>query len=258
MTRWLLRFTPPRSLLAAALLLSFPATAARTSHLFLDESQLVPEGSLELEQWIWAYGRIPSEDKRPASIWVWWGPALALTNHLELELPLQLVSVPSATNLYSLSLVARYRFFPREDDTGFQPLIRIAYEQPLTNYAGPPSVEATLVVTYGSLQSIRFTLNAGAEIDMPFLKSNETGEVSVLGRVGLGVSFPVGKDLRLAAETLWQFPVTGVTHPSKTQLYLGPSLAWTRGPFWVTFGSLFGLTSDSSRWYPRLLWGVAL
>ena len=93
---------------------------------------------------------------------------------------------------------------------------------------------------------------------MPFLKSNETGDVSVLGKVGLGISFPVGKELRLAAETLCQFPVTGATHPGKTQLYLGPSLAWTRGPFWVTFGSLFGLTPDSSRWYPRLLWGVAL
>jgi hypothetical protein len=258
MMRWLLRSTPPRFLLAAALLCALPAGAARTSHLFLDESQLVPEGSLELEQWIWAYGRIPNQINRPASIWVWWGPAVALTNHLELELPLQLVSVPDATNLYSLSLVARYRIFPREDDTGFQPLIRIAYEQPLTSYAGPPSVEATLVVTYGSLESIRFTLNAGAVIDMPFLKSNEPGEVTVLGKVGAGVSFPVGKELRLAAETLWQFPVHGATHPGNTQLYLGPSLAWTRGPFWVTFGSLFGLTSDSSRWYPRLLWGVAL
>ena len=256
--RWLLRSTRPWSLLAAALLLTCPARAARTSHLFLDESQLVPEGSLELEQWVWAYGRVPSQVDRPASIWIWWGPALALTQHLELELPLQLVSVPDATNLYSLSLVARYRIFPREDDAGFQPLIRLAYAQPLTQYAGPPSLEATLVVTYGSLESVRFTVNAGALLVLPFLQSNASGEVSVLGKVGAGVSFPVRKELRLAAETLWQFPVHGSTRPGNTQLYLGPSLAWTRGPFWVTFGSLFGLTSDSSRWYPRLLWGVAL
>ena len=256
--RWLLRSTSPWSLLAAALLLGLPASAARTSHLFLDESQLVPEGSIELEQWVWAQGRIPSRIDRPASIWVWWGPALALTQHLELELPLQLVSVPDATNLYSLSLVARYRIFPRENDSGFQPLIRLAYVQPLSQYAGPPAVEATFVLTYGSLQSVRFTFNAGALIGMPFLKSNEPGDVSVLGKVGAGVSFPVGKELRLAAETLWQFPVHGDTRPSNHQLYLGPSLAWTRGPFWVTFGSLFGLTNDSSRWYPRLLWGVAL
>jgi hypothetical protein len=41
-------------------------------------------------------------------------------------------------------------------------------------------------------------------------------------------------------------------------MYLGPSVAWTRGPFWITFGSLFGLTNDSSRYYPRVLWGIAL
>src|SRR5262249_15811788 len=155
MMRWLLRSTPPRSLLAAVLLGALPASAARTSHLFLDESQLVPEGSLELEQWIWAYGRIPNQANRPAPIWACSGPALALTNHLELELPLQLVSVPDNPTPYPLSLVARYRVFSRVDDSGFQPLIRIAYEQPLTNYAGPPSVEATVVVTYGSLESIR-------------------------------------------------------------------------------------------------------
>ena len=30
-----------------------PARAGRTSHLFTDESQLVPEGDVEVEQWIW-------------------------------------------------------------------------------------------------------------------------------------------------------------------------------------------------------------
>src|SRR5678815_2916070 len=78
-----------RWILALVLLLGAPVRAARTFHLFLDESQLLPEGSIELEQWVWAYGRIPNRTDVPASIWLWWGPAIAVSNHLELELPLQ-------------------------------------------------------------------------------------------------------------------------------------------------------------------------
>src|SRR5678815_2916153 len=63
-----------RWILALVLLLGAPVRAARTFHLFLDESQLLPEGSIELEQWVWAYGRIPNRIDVPASIWLWWGP----------------------------------------------------------------------------------------------------------------------------------------------------------------------------------------
>src|SRR5262249_52925113 len=83
-----------RWLVALVRLLGAPARAARTFHLFLDESQLGPEGGIELEQWVWAYGRIPNRSGRPASMWLWWGPAVSVSNHLEFELPLQVVSVP--------------------------------------------------------------------------------------------------------------------------------------------------------------------
>ena len=63
---------------------------------------------------------------------------------------------------------------------------------------------------------------------------------------------------RIGAEFFGQLPIHGETRPTTGQMYLGPSVAWSRGPFWITFGSLFGLTGDSSRYYPRLLWGIAL
>jgi hypothetical protein len=245
-------------LVALLLLLVAPARAARTNHLFLDESQLLPEGSVELEQWVWAYGRIPNRIDRPASMWLWWGPAFSVSNHLEFELPIQVVAVPDDTYLHSLSLVVRYRIFPREQDDGWQPLIRIAYQQPLDPDAGPPALETTLVLTIGSLQGIRTTFNAGVYMGMPFLQSSAPGEFSVLGRGGVGVSFPLGREWRLAGEFFGQLPIHGDTRPNKGQMYLGPSVAWTHGPFWITFGSLFGLTDDSSRYYPRVLWGIAL
>jgi hypothetical protein len=243
---------------ALVLLLGAPAHAARTFHLFLDEAQLIPEGGIELEQWVWAYGRIPNRIDRPASIWLWWGPAVSISNHLELELPLQVVAVPDSTYLDSIGLVARYRIFPREDDHGWQPLIRVGYYHPLDPSAGPPAAEVGFVLTIGSLQSIRYTLNLGVLMGLPFLQETSPGQFSVLGRGGAGVSFPLGQEWRIAGEFFGQLPIHGDTRPSKGQMYLGPSVAWTRGPFWITFGSLFGLTNDSSRYYPRVLWGIAL
>lgn len=248
-----------RSLFALVLLLgATEARAARTFHLFLDEAQLVPEGSVELEQWVWAYGRIPNRIDRPASMWLWWGPAVSVSNHLEFELPLQVVAIPDDTYLHSIGLVVRYRIFPREDDDGWQPLLRVAYYQPLDPAAGPPSAEAGFVLTIGNLQSIRYTLNVGVLMGMPFLQDTAPGTFSVLGRGGAGVSFPLGKEWRIAGEFFGQLPIHGDTRPSTGQMYLGPSVSWTRGPFWITFGSLFGLTGDSSRYYPRVLWGIAL
>ena len=243
---------------ALVLLLGAPAHAARSFHLFLDESQLIPEGGVELEQWVWAYGRIPNRIERPASIWLWWGPVVSVSNHLELELPLQIVSVPEETYLHSIGLVARYRIFPREDDHGWQPLIRVGYYHPLDPAAGPPLAELGLVLTIGGPQSIRYTLNASVMMGLPFLQELSNEKFSVLGRGGAGVSFPLGTEWRIAGEFFGQLPIDGNTRPSKGQMYLGPSVAWSRGPFWITFGALFGLTNDSSRWYPRVLWGIAL
>ena len=119
-----------------------PARAARTSHLLLDEAQLVPEGSVELEQWVWAYGRIPNRIDRPGSIWVWWGPVVSVSNHLELELPLQIVACPRTTPTCTPSeLVARYRFFPREQDDGWQPCSAWPTASRWTAPPAPPAVE---------------------------------------------------------------------------------------------------------------------
>ena len=259
MARWLARCTLPGRMFAVALVLACPAAqAARVNHLFIDESQLVPEGGVELEQWVWAYGRIPEVIDRPAAIWVWWAPVVAVSSHLELQLPLQLVSVPNTTYLHSIELVARYRLFPREQDDGFQPLFRLAYGQPLSGYSGPPTLDASVIVTYGNLTSVRVTANAGVRLGLPFLQSNAKGTTSVLGLAGAGVSIPVGKEFRLAAEFFSQFPIHGEPRPNYDQFYLGPSIAWSKGPFWVTFGCLFGLTNESSRFLPKVLWAVQL
>jgi hypothetical protein len=257
MTRWRARLgTQSRLLLAVLALGPLPAWAGRTSHLFMDESQLVSEGDVELEQWVWTQGQIPSQPERPVTGWVWFGPVVGISSHLELSLPLQLVATPEQAVLDTISLVARYRFFPREKDDGFQPLVRMEYQQPLSRYASPPVLKILLVTTYGSLTAVRVTANVGVQLGLPFMQSSATGSVSVLGTAALGVSIPLGREFRIAAELDGQLPLAGVPHPNLGQLFLGPSLEWTRGPIWVTFGTLFGLTNNSNRFLPKVLWGI--
>jgi hypothetical protein len=267
---------PWKLLLAGLLLAAAPAVADRTNHLFLDETQVLPEGDVELEQWLWAQGQIPNEPGRYVTGWLWFGPVVGISPHLELSLPLVIVTTSEQqTVLNSISLVARYRFFAREQDEGFQPLIRVEYQQPLTNYnAGtyytrtppysysysyplPPELKVLFVTTYGNLRGVRATLNVGVQLGFPFLQSSSTASFSALGTAGLGVSVPLGTEFRIAAEFDGQIPLSGLPPaPYTGQLFLGPSVAWTRGQIWVTFGSLFGLTNNSNRFLPKVLWGI--
>jgi hypothetical protein len=265
---------PWRVLLAALVFAGPPALADRTNHLFLDETQTLPEGDVELEQWVWVEGQIPSMPGRYVTDWVWLGPTVGISSHLEMSLPLVIVATPEETVLNTLSLVARYRFFRREKDDGFQPLIRVEYQQPLASYdAGsytppygktysytyptPPELKVLLVTTYGNLTGVRATLNVGLQFGLPFLQSSSTASFSLLGTAGLGVSVPIGSEFRVAAEFDGQVPLSGrPPGPYSGQLFLGPSVAWTHGQIWVTFGSLFGLTHNSNRFVPKVLWGI--
>jgi len=243
-------------LVAVLALAPAPARAARTSHLFMDESQLLPEGDVELENWLWTEGHIPDKPGRPVTSWIWIGPVVGLTSHLELQLPVQLVGSPEYGVIDAISLVARYRFFSREDDEGFQPLVRVEYQQPLSQYASPPLLKALFVVTHGNLHAFRVTANVGVQLGLPFLQSSASGSVSVLGTASLGISIPLGTELRLAGEVDGQLPFASNARPYPGQLFAGPSLAWSRGPMWVTFGCVFGLTHYSNQYQPKVLWGV--
>jgi hypothetical protein len=278
------RTCPWRAFLAGLLLAGAPAWAARTNHLFLDETQTLPEGDVELENWFWVQGQVPNIPGLYVSDWVSLGPTVGISSHLELSLPLVIVATSAQTVLNSISLVARYRFLAREQDEGFQPLIRVEYQQPLANYDAytpayvqacsakayyqytcsstypfPPELKVLFAVTYGSLKSVRATLNVGVQLGLPFLQtsSQNSASFSALGTAGLGISVPLGSEFRVAAELDGQIPLSGVpAAPNTAQLFVGPSVAWTRGQIWVTFGSLFGLTNNSNRFVPKVLWGI--
>jgi hypothetical protein len=248
---------PLGNLVLLMAMLGAPAVrAGPTAHLFTEESQIVPEGDVALEQWIWAATRVPADPARAVAYYLWWAPTIGVSPHVELVLPVQVLDAEGETNLQSVGVEARYRVFSRENDEGFQPLVHLSYSQTLSGYFGPPRLALNLVATYGGPSTARLTGNLGAWMGLPFL-ANSTQAPALVGTGSLGVSFPLSAELRIAAETYGELPLVNAGQ-ARHQLYVGPSLYWRRGPFWITFGSLVGLTRESSRFLPKVLWAVAI
>src|SRR5712692_7789524 len=101
-------------------LIPTPAIAGRRPFLLAYDSEIIPEGDVELEQWLWSESKIPARPRVPARYWVYWSPVIALSNHLELYLPVQWVATSTSANLETLSAELRYRIFPREHEEAFR------------------------------------------------------------------------------------------------------------------------------------------
>src|SRR5712664_661200 len=105
-----------RSILAvltlATTLAADRAEAGRRAFLFAYDSEIVPEGDVELEQWWWSESRIQASAERPvakaALYWIWLAPVIGLSNHLELALPFQIVASGNSTALQTFSADAYY------------------------------------------------------------------------------------------------------------------------------------------------------
>ncbi len=262
-----------RSILAVLTLASAlgaaPAEAGRRAFLFAYDSEIVPEGDVELEQWWWSESRIPASaerlNTRNALYWIWWAPVIGLSNHLELALPFQIVASGNSTALQTFSADAVYRFFSREKDGGFQPLVRVSYHQAISSRSAPSTLEANLVLTYGKPNELHLAVNAGATFSLPW---PENLARPVTGSFGGGLSYPLpGGEFRLSAELLAEvqsspaIPSTPSMPRAFPRYFAGGALSWTRGRIWITAGTMVGLTGLSEAsppFIPRLLWAVAL
>ncbi|NNB88674.1 hypothetical protein HJC10_10835 [Corallococcus exiguus] len=235
-----------------------PAQAGRRPYIWTFDTEIVPKGDVELEQWLWVRGRAPAEPERSSVYWIWWGPVLGLSQHLELAIPFQVRAQRGVTQLESFEADFRYRLFPRGDDRAFQPLVRAVWHQAI-HTTGPSRVDVDLVGSYQWESGLRATVDLGAQVGIPALRGDE-GPARLLGAYSAGVSYPVIEDeLRLSLESFGEFNVKD--SGQAPHLFVGPSLAWTFGRMWVTAGTLVGLTavaSETPRFMPRLIWAVAL
>ncbi len=238
-------------------LIPTPAIAGRRPFLLAYDSEIIPEGDVELEQWLWSESKIPARPRIPARYWVYWSPVIALSNHLELYLPVQWVATSTSANLETLSAELRYRIFPREHEGGFQALIHAAIHQAVFFRAAPSSADLGLVATYGSPNQLHLMANFGVQAALPW---PEHMARPILLEYAAGAAHPLfSTELRLAVEFDGEIGLRA-TQETIGRHFLGGAIAWSRGRVWITAGFLFGLTGLSEltpRYMPRLIWAVA-
>lgn len=245
--------------LLAVVVLPTSAEAGKRPFIWVYDTEIVPKGDVELEQWLWARTKSPGVPDRDATYWIWWGPVFGLSQRLELALPFQVLATYDSTQLASFDADLRLRLFPRGDDSPWQPLLRVSYHEAI-HTTQPSRIEANLVQSYLFENGLRLVLDLGTQVGAPALRGDE-GPVRLLGTYAAGASYPiVGEDeLRLSLETFGEIPLRGIS--GDQHHFVGGDLAWTSGRTWVTLGVLVGLTPwypETPRFMPRLIWAVAL
>lgn len=237
------------------------AQAGQRAFTWAYDTEIVPEGEVELETWLWARSRSPASPTRTARYWIWWGPVFGLTDHLELNLPLQIVSWAAPygqqTQLESFEADLRYRLKPRTSQDPLQGLFRVAYHQP-TGFPEPPRVDVNAVGSYDFDSGLHLVLDVGAQVGLSPLTA-AGGDLTTLLTYDLGIAYPVSDEIKVSVENFAELPVLNLG--GEAHEFVGPAFEWTRGRFWLTFGVLVGLTpvlKETPHVMPRLLWAVAL
>ena len=89
--------------------------------------------------------------------------------------------------------------------------------------------------------------------------ADATHPATILGTYDLGVAYRAADEINLAVEAFGEIQLQGLT--SAQHQFIGPSVEWTRGRFWITAGVLIGLTAiapSTPHYMPRIIWAVAL
>jgi hypothetical protein len=243
----------------AVAVLPAPAEAGRRPFIWVYDTEIVPKGDVELEQWLWARGHPPGVSGQDARYWLWWGPVFGLTQRLELAVPFQVQATRDSTRLDSFDADLRLRLFPRGDDSPWQALLRVAWHQSIHGER-PSRVDANLVQSYELESGLRLVLDLGAQTGSPTFRGG-SGPVQLLATYAAGASYPLlGEgELRASLEAFGELPLQGL--PTAQHHFVGADLAWTFGRTWVTLGVLVGLTPlfpETPQFMPRLIWAVAL
>lgn len=236
------------------------AFAGRRPYMWVWDTEIVPEGDLELEQWLWARSRSPDDPSRPAAYWIWWAPVIGISPHLEVALPFQLAANAGATRLDSFEVDSRIRLLPRGDERPLQALLRAVCHWAIQS-AEPSRIDLNLVGSYQLQSGVRLNVDVGAALGVPALRGQQ-GALRPMLTYAAGASFPVADGaLRLSAELFGESPISIAGATVRPHLFLGPAISWTRGRMWLTAGSLVGLTPlfpNTPHLMPRLIWAVVL
>jgi hypothetical protein len=245
------------AVLAAVSLGATEARAGRRPFTWAYGTDIVPDGDVELEQWLWAKGRRGTRPGEPASGFIWWAPVFGVTDQLELAVPFQVVGNREGTHILSFDVDARYRLRPRGEKEGLQTLLRAAWHHAFLGDS-LSRLDGNLILSYGSLAELHLNLDLGLQVGLPQLKA-QGGAAQVQGTYDLGLALPLREgEWQVGGELFGELPFGDL---SRQHHFIGPSVALTRGRVWATLGVLFGLTGlfpDTPVFMPRFMWAVVL
>ena len=236
-----------RLAVSAAVLISYvaPAHAGRTHFAWLYGSDVIPERGVEIENWILEENQ--KGDANTGETSFWWGPVIALTQHLEFAISAEAASEAGDTRFTRWGADVRYRVqSPDPIDAGpLATLFRVGAKRLINERAGIRG-EADIVASY-TVGSVIASVDLGSV----FEHTPDADELEL--RPGAGVSVRVVDDFRLGVETYSELIAKG---DGTSWLVVGPTASLTHGRFWgaATYGiGLFGIRDA-----PRLTFGVAL
>jgi hypothetical protein len=237
-------------------LASSQASAGERPFLWAYDTTIVPNGNVELEQWLWVRGAIPptaGNPEQPAGYWLWWSPVVGVTRHIEVAVPFQVLASKGGTFLNSFDADVRWRLFPQDDLSGFQGLVRTAYHQ---ETSGASRFDFNVSASHGGPTDPRMLVEIGGQVPLVL---DPVKPETAKGTVDLGFAYPF-MDGRLALSAEAFGFLSFEDHPTPSVSLRG-GLAWISGRFWVTLGLLVSLTAPTEyipRFMPRLIWAVAL
>jgi hypothetical protein len=224
---------------------TMPAHAGRTHFAWLYGSEVIPERGVEIENWILEENK--KGDAKTDETSFWWGPVMALTQHLEFAISAEAADETSGVHFTRWGAEARYRVqSPDPIDAGpFSTLFRVGAKRLIHDRAGIRG-EADIVASYAAGRAI-------ASIDLGGIFQHSPSEDEIEFRPGAGVSIRVVDDFRLGVEAYAELIAKG---EGTSWLVIGPTASLTHGRFWgaATLGiGVFGIRDA-----PRLTFGVAL
>jgi hypothetical protein len=240
------------SWIVALAVLLVPASArAGLNHFgWLYDSEVNPEGGVELETWVYEENGVGDAGTDETSIW--WAPTIGISDQVELALPVEVRwldlndgSPPRAT-ISRFGAEVRWRLVSQDpvDAPPFAPLLRVGVKRMVDARDGV-RVEGDVVVGY-DVGRLHAAVDLGALIEVV------DGEDVVEVFPAAGISVAVSEDLRLGAEMYGQ---VAPRDRDESWLIAGPNAQWIQGRFWLS--GAFGIGIVGIDWAPRLNWGVA-
>ena len=233
---WLrMRITISLNALLAALLLAPAARADRRTMIRAYEYMTQPQGNLELE--IWNDVEAPKDGGFDAAV-VTSRVELeyGITDHWDMALYHVFQQEPGASFKFdSWRLETRYRLF-EQNVLPVDIILYLEAERPV-DFSAPWEIEEKVILekTFG-----RFALVGNIVGEQ---KPGHAGQ-GYAWEFDVGARYEVVPQLRLAAE-FWTIRET-VGGNTEATYFLGPSISWATGKFWLQLGAGFGLGDESS------------